>query len=138
MADMTDAHDLKRYDFLDYMSRTTEYSFLSDKNKNIDQSETEATMARFFTTEYVTDFVGKVLSGSFLSTVRSELEEVETQQVEEVEVEVEEGEVEQVSGHSTGNSSPKIKHGTAHTQTQGQGQGQGPVVRAVGSNFNAR
>ena len=137
---MTDAHNLKRYDFLDYMAHTTEYSFLSDRTKNLDQSETEATMARFFTTEYVSDFVEKVLSGTFLSTVRSESEDVENKHIEEVEVEVEvdveEGETELVNGHSTStststiNSSPRIKNGG--------GQGQGSAVRAVGSNFNAR
>lgn len=138
MADMTDAHDLKRFDFLDYMARTTEYAFLSDRKKNLDQSETEATMARFFTSDYISDFVEKVLSGTFLSTVRSESEDVENKQAEEVEVDVEEGDVEQVSGHSasTIDSSPRIKHGGG--QTQGQGSVQGSVVRAVGSNFNAR
>ena len=156
MADMTDTHDLKRFDFLDYMAQTTEYSFLSDRRKNLDQSETEETIARFFTAEYISDFVEKVLRGTFLSIVRSEseLEEAENMPLEEVavavEVEVADGDVDLVSGHSTSTSSSSsatnpstpIKNIEGQTQTQGQRQTQGteegPVVRVVGSNFNAR
>ena len=152
MADMTDTHDLKRFDFLDYMAQTTEYSFLSDRRKNLDQSETEETMARFFTAEYISDFVEKVLRGTFLSIVRSEseLEEAENMPLEEVavEVEVEDGDVDLVSGHSTSTSSsssatnPSTPIKYIEGKTQGQGQTQGteerPVVRVVGSNFNAR
>ena len=154
MADMTDTHDLKRFDFLDYMAQTTEYSFLSDRRKNSDQSETEETIKRFFTAEYISDFVEKVLRGTFLSIVRSESEEEENMPLEEVavgvEVEVQEGEIDLVSGHSTSTStsaSPSAKNPSTPVkkiegQTQGQAEGQGtvegPVVRVVGSNFNAR
>ena len=150
MADMTDTHDLKRFDFLDYMAQTTEYSFLSDRRKNLDQSETEETMARFFTAEYISDFVEKVLRGTFLSIVRSEseLEEAENMPLEEVavEVEVEDGDVDLVSGHSTSTSSSSsatnpstpIKYIEGKTQGQTQGTEERPVVRVVGSNFNAR
>ena len=157
MADMTDTHDLKRFDFLDYMAQTTEYSFLSDRRKNSDQSETEETIKRFFTAEYISDFVEKVLRGTFLSIVRSESEEEENMPLEEVavgveEVEVQEGEIDLVSGHSTSTStsaSPSAKNpstpvknieGQTQGQAQEQGQGtvEGPVVRVVGSNFNSR
>ena len=74
-ADMSDSSNLKRYDFLQYITQTTEYNFFDGRKTRPDMPETDAAIKRFFNAVYLTDFIEKVLDGSIGQSVRSEIEE---------------------------------------------------------------
>lgn len=72
---MSDPSNLKRFDFLHYITQTTEYQFFDGRKSRPDMPETEAAIKRFFNAVYLTDFIEMVLAGTLGQLVKSEIEE---------------------------------------------------------------
>jgi hypothetical protein len=129
-ADMTDPQDLLRYDFLEYITGTREYPFVQGRKQAPELYETEIVIARFFTQEYLVDFLEKVLDGTLAPTQRSEQEE-------KVAVE---GQGETLLGSSS-NSRSSNSEGSKDRERNKKGSGhvaKSTVIKVVGSDFNAR
>jgi hypothetical protein len=129
-ADMTDPQDLLRYDFLEYITGTREYPFVQGRKQAPEPYETEIVIARFFTQEYLVDFLEKVLDGSLAPTQRSE---------EEEKVAIE-GQGETLLDSSS-NSRSSNSEGSKDRDRDKKGSGhvaKSTVIKVVGSDFNAR
>ena len=127
-ADMSDPQDLLRYDYLEYITSTTEYPFVQGRKQSPEQHETEAVIARFFTQEYLVDFLEKVLDGTLAPTLRSEQEEL-----------VAVGGQGQGESLSSGGSNSKNSNSDGSKDRRGSGGVvKKAVIKVVGFNFNAR
>lgn len=129
-ADMSDPQDLLRYDYLEYITSTTEYPFVQGRKQSPEQYETEAVIARFFTQEYLVDFLEKVLDGTLAPTLRSEQEEL-----------VAVGGQGQGQGESLSSGGSNSKNSNSDGSKDRRGSGgvvKKAVIKVVGFNFNAR
>jgi hypothetical protein len=127
-ADMSDPQDLLRYDYLEYITSTTEYPFVQGRKQSPEQYETEAVIARFFTQEYLVDFLEKVLDGTLAPTLRSEQEEL-----------IAVGGQGQGESLSSGGSNSKNSNSDGSKDRRGSGGvAKKAVIKVVGFNFNAR
>ena len=126
VADMSDPSNLKRYDFLQYITQTSEYNFFDGRKTHPDMPETHAAIKRFFNAVYLTDFLEKVLDGSIGQSVRSE---------NEIEIEIEEPAVKNsLQGELAGFSRDDTDY-----LAESEGALKNPlVVKLVGSDFNRR
>lgn len=75
MADMSISNDLKRYNYLDYITTTKEYSYTNHKEKK-ENHEKEFVINRFFTEIYLKMFLTDLLQGKIEPSLLSESEEI--------------------------------------------------------------
>ena len=134
---MSDPQNLKRYDFLEYITGTSEYPFVQGRKQSPDQHETETVIARFFSPEYLADFIEKILDGTLSPFLRSEQEE----QVADGGQGQGQGNGEKPVGsgsNSSSSSSSSINSKSSSDRKGSVGGAKSTVIKVVGSNFNAR
>jgi hypothetical protein len=129
---MSDPQDLLRYDFLEYITGTREYPFVQGRKQAPEQYETEVVIARFFTQEYLVDFLEKVLDGTLAPTQRSEQEENVAAEGQG------QGETLLDSSSNSRSSNSEVSKDRDREMRGSGGVAKSTVNKVVGSDFNAR